>query len=269
MYGLTYWPLTQARASVINLVLAKGPSDVAVRFLTLRAALSPAAADAIVEASIPYLQSDSPVLLNGAIAAMYRIADGPHSLVAPAVRARAEVALLDAENHVINFADNQTTIDYSASLGTVKDDRASGVLWGLIARHIADGQTEFALTWRRFPPDLPKLVQLMLVPANGDRQDRQYSSLPYALHTAYGPAALPYLETIMARSDLPWIRTESAKELVQSDRPSGFAFLAAAIERNSRDRLEILQFLRDRFPELRTANDPAILAFLKSRSARP
>ncbi len=267
MYGLTYWPLAQASASVINLVLAKGPSDAAVRFLTLRAALSPAAANAIVEASIPYLQSASPVLLSGAIAMMDRIADDPHSRVAPAIRARAETALLDAEDHVIKFADNQTAMDYASSLGAVKNDRAGKVLWDLIARHIADGQAEIALTWRHSPSDLPKLAQLTLIP--GDRQDRQYSSLPYALHHAYGPAAIPYLETMLARSEFTWVRMGSAQELVQSDRPSGFAFLAAAIEQNQPYRLEMIQFLRDRFPELRTANDPAILAFLKSRSANP
>ena len=92
-----------------------------------------------------------------------------------------------------------------------------------------------------------------------------YSSLPYAIHRAYGDAALPALESAIQKSGYVWVQTGCARELVQAGRKSGFAFIAQAIEQNKLYRREMVQFVQDRFPELRGADDTKVLAFLKAR----
>jgi hypothetical protein len=208
MYGLTYWPPEQASAAVTQAMRARGPSDVAVEFLNRGAGLPTADADSVVQGAIPYLQSASPVLLGGAVAAIYRTAVARNSRVSAAVRDRAEEALMNAAGH-ITAGDAQTATDYAAALGMVKNGRARQVLWSLVNRHIARGQAVIALAWRREPDDLPKLARLAMETASGNNP----SSLPNALHHAYGDAALPYLKEMAEQSPSALVRTNSAEEL--------------------------------------------------------
>lgn len=266
MYGLTYWPAPEAESAVLDAVRARGPSDVAVQFLIRRPELAATNGDSLVHGAIPYLRSDSPVLLRGAVTAIYRAALPETARVTPAVRARAETAMLQAADHVASVADAQTVTDYAAALGVIKDPRASAVLWDFTDRNVARGQAVIALTWRRSPADLPKLAQLTLAPTDGHDLDSELSSLPYAIHRAYGDAAIPYLETMLKRSEFTWVRTGSARELMLAGRPAGFAFVADAIENARRYRLEMVEWVRGQFQELRHADDPAVLAFVKARA---
>lgn len=267
MYGLTYWPAAEAAATVKNLIRTRGPSDVAVDFLTLRPGLDARAADSVVEASLRFLSADSPVLLRGAITAVYRIGLAAKPGISPALRTRAETALVESENHILATSESQTACDYAAALGTVKNDRAGAVLWDLVSRDTAAReQAEIALTWRGDPADLPKLARLALAPANGDPLNRGLASLPYALHRAYGDAALPYLEAMLAKSEFTWVRTESARELILAGRPSGFAFVADAIEARKPYRRELIDFVRGQFPGMRNAGDEEVLRFVQTRA---
>jgi hypothetical protein len=261
MYGLTYWPGQEADSLVREAVRSRGPSDVSVQFLVRRPELAASNGDSIVESAIPYLGSDSPVLLRGAVTAIYQVA------LRGAIRARAEAALIQAADRVVSTADAQTMNDYAAALGMAKDERASAVLWDFVSRHVARGQAVTALTWRHSPADLPKLAQLTLVPANGHNLDAELCSLPYALHRNYGELAIPYLETMIEHSEFTWVRTDCARELVLAGRPAGFAFLVDAIEKNRMYRREMVDFVRGQFPELRQADDGAVLNFVKARAA--
>ncbi len=261
MYGLTYWPVEQADRVVMEAMRSRGPSDVALQFLSRRPEFLASQADSLVEGAIPYLHSDFPVLLRGAVTVIYQA----HSKVSPAVRARAETALLDAADHVAKMADAQTVINYAAALGTCQDERAGTLLWDMVQHNVAREQAIIALTWLHAPADLPRLAQLTLVPANGHNLDRELASLPYHLRRGYGEAAIPYLETMLERSEFTWIQTQSARELMLAGRPSGFAFMVDAIESSRSYRREMIDFVRGQFPELREADDGAVLSFLKAR----
>lgn len=268
MYGLTYWPEAEARTTVENLIRTRGPSDVEVDFLTRRPGFDTKETESVVESALPYLRSDSVVLLRGAIAAIYRIALAVKPGIGPALRARAEAALLDTKDHILAMDDARIACDYALALGPAKNDRASAALWDIVHRvPAAAEQAEIALTWRGSPEDLPKLAQLALGPANGDPLNRAPAALPYALHHGYGEKAIPYLETMLAHSEFTWVRTDSARELILAGRPSGFAFVADAIETGKFYRRELIQFVRDQFPLMRNAADPAILQFVKEKAA--
>jgi hypothetical protein len=103
-------------------------------------------------------------------------------------------------------------------------------------------------------------------PTTGDPLNTELASLPYALRNAYGAAALPALENALKKSGYVRVRTNCARELIVENRPSGFAFVADTIERNRFYKREMIEFVRECFPELRGADETAVLASLKRRA---
>jgi len=88
MYGLTYWPENQVGPQLWEWIRAQGPSEAAVRlFLHLKQFSQPHTAE-LVEVSIPYLQSNSAVLVYGALYALSAIVLPLDSPVSPDLRAR-------------------------------------------------------------------------------------------------------------------------------------------------------------------------------------
>jgi hypothetical protein len=255
--GLAYWPDDGINRRLSDLLHARGPSDVVVE----RTFCTPGAVNFI----LPHLRSENPVLVRGAITGVTRLVFADPPLLSPEARARAEDALISAAEHVLRVADAQTANNYVSALGGVRDPRAHDLLWNFANRNVLTEQSLIAITWFKNPADLPRFAMLLEAPAKGDAMQTTYSSLPYAFHRVYGDAALPVLESAIQKSGYVWVQTNCARELVQAGRKSGFAFIVQAIELNKFYRHEMVQFVQDRFPELRGADDTKVLAFLKAR----
>ena len=249
--ALGYWPESEVRLRLSQIYATRGPSDVVVA-----AALS--TAPGLLERAAPYLQSTDPVLLRGAVAAARELLRQRPS---PAM----ESALLAAAGHIERTADPQTLVDYTAVLGGVKDHRASALLWDFVDRRVSEGQALIAITWRKDPADLARLSAALEGSPRSDEHSRDAASLPYAMRNSYGEAALPYLETALRNSHYVWVRLNCAEELILAGRRAGFLFAADAIAHNQPYKLELLQFLRDRFPETRGAPESQVLDFLERR----
>jgi hypothetical protein len=249
--ALRYWTEDEVRRHLTASYLSQGPSDVIVDDPIQ---LSP---ELLVKAA-PYLQSSDRVLLRGAVRAATRL---QWKQPTPAM----EQAMLDAAEHIVRTADEQTVTEYVAALGSVKDDRGKKLLWDLVSRGVATEQALIAITWRKDLGDLPRLSAILEGPLREDKMNRQLSSLPYALRNSYGRAALPYLETALKNSRSVWILESCARELILAGRHSGFAFAVDAITTNKTYKLELLQFIRGQFPELRNAGESEVLAFLSKR----
>ncbi len=264
--ALSYWPGEQASKAVLAGILAQGPSEDSARLLWFsREMITTAEMEAAVQVALPYLKSDSAVSLKGAIDVVQGIALGEKSQIGGALKKRAADALIDAEGHVVALGSREIANTYAAALGSMKDDRAGKILWSFVERNIAHEQAIIALAWLHSPADLPKLAP-MAFPATVQTGDSGPTSLPGALRSSYGNAALPYIEEMLQRSPYVFVRTASARELVNAGRPSGFAFIVDAIEQNRPYRGEMVQFLRDRFPELRQGDDAAALHLAQSKA---
>jgi len=267
-YALAYWPGDQAKRAVLAALRARGPSEDSAQVLMSMSAREIITADeeeSAVQDALPYLKSDSKISLKGAIDMAGWIALRENSPVGAALKTRAVNALIDAEAHVVALRDTDIANAYAGALGRVQDDRASKILWSFVDRHIDGGQAIIALTWLHAPSDLQKLAQLALV-SGTQPDDTGPPSLPSLLRQAYGEAALPYIEDLMQRSPFVRVRVESARELVLAGRPSGFAFIADAIEQEPPYRQEMIQFLRDRFPEIRQGDDTAALNLARTKA---
>uniref|UniRef100_Q01Q32 Uncharacterized protein n=1 Tax=Solibacter usitatus (strain Ellin6076) TaxID=234267 RepID=Q01Q32_SOLUE len=250
--ALAYWPQAEADARVDRELPARGPSDMTVEGTLQRH-------PEMLALVLPYLKSNDPTLLRGVLTGVSRW------IYAHPADVQAETALIAAAEHVIASSDEQTVVNYAAALGTVRDPRAGALLWNLVQRNVAREQALIAISWRKDPRDLPRLAALLESPAAGDPLSYKLASLPYALRNSFGDAALPYLESALKNSEFVWVRTNAARELILAGRPSGFAFVAQAIEQKTRYVREMVQFVQDRFPELRGRDDDAVLAFLRAR----
>ena len=105
--ALTYWPAVQAEASVKEWLRTNGPSDGMINFLARGPFNALPDFNSILEIALPYLQSDSPVLVAGAVAAAHHLT-GSASKASPELRKRAEKALMDAQDHIRAVGDSAT-----------------------------------------------------------------------------------------------------------------------------------------------------------------
>ncbi len=257
--GLGYWPDDEVQSRLNSLAQGKGLSDVVVDRTML-------ASPELAEAMFRQLKSDNPVSVRGAVTAASRVISNRQQLFSNSAKARAVEALIAVAEHVIRVGDGQTINDFAAALGAIRDERSQQILWDFVRRRVAYEQSLIAITWRKDLNDLPRLAAILDAPATGDPLSGELSSLPYALHNAYGAAALPVLENALKKSGYVWVRTSCARELTIENRPSGFAFVADATEQNRFYKREMIEFVLGRFPDLRGAGDAAVLAFLKRRA---
>jgi hypothetical protein len=156
------------------------------------------------------------VLLRGAITGVNRLLFADPPLLSPEARARAEDVLISAAENVLRGGDSQTGNNYARALGGVHDPRARDLLWDFVKHNVLTEQSLIAITWLKNPADLPRLAALLEAPAKDDPMQGTYSSLPYAIHRAYGDAALAVLESAIQRSGYVWVQPNCARELVQA-----------------------------------------------------
>jgi hypothetical protein len=81
----------------------------------------------------------------------------------------------------------------------------------------------------------------------------------------YGDRAIPYLEQAISASPYVFVRTSSAEQLALKSRPAAFRFFLDAVQNDRFYKLELVQWLKDRFSLPQSADDKAVIAFLNSR----
>jgi hypothetical protein len=244
--GLSYWPGDSTSRRLLSLLHTKGPSDSLIRFLTRQPGFRNSVE--IVEASLPYLEADSPVLMRGAVDALRSA-----SRFNPGILE----AMLHSAEHVVSHTDKQTGFDLAQVMAGTKDERAHALLRKLLEKGY--NQVAFALISFADPADLPGLGALLPVQA----------SLGQELYRRFGNAAVPYLNRALAGSPERFAAQEIARQLIAIGEPAGFQFVVRAIEQKNISRFEMIQFMKSQFPELKTANDDAIASFARQRAGAP
>jgi hypothetical protein len=247
MYGLSYWPERTASEKLLHLLHTKGPSDSVVVFLMRQPGFRAAHSDEIVEASLPFLRVDSPVLMGGAVEALRRA-----SRDNPAIRE----AMLRSAEHVVSGADSQTASYLAQMIAATKGERAHAVLRGLL--EAGHDQVAHALLSFGDPSDLPGLSALLTDPGG--------VSLAQELYRIHGAAAIPHLERALRGAPGRFTAVHIARQLMSIGNPAGFQFAARSIEQKSFWRLDMIQALKSQFPELNTASDDAVAAFARKRA---
>ena len=253
--ALDWWSEAEVERRLAEAIRTSGPSDVVMGRYSTRPAPE------LIDPMLPYLQSDNPVLLRGALLGLGWLLRTDTDRKPGGVETRAESAILAATEHVVKIGGPEMVSNLAVTLSVVRNDRARDILWSLVERGVGREQSLIVIAWRKDVRDLPRLGSLLTAPVTGDPLKTELSSLPYALRNSYGDAALPFLEDGVQRSGYVFVRTNCARELLLAGRNAGFAFVVHA-----RYKQEMVQFIRDSFPEIKGADEGALLAFLKERA---
>ena len=251
MDGLSYWPEDSTSLKLLALLHSRGPSDVMVRFLMRQPPLRAARAVEILEASLPFLKSESPVLVAGAIEA---IQHGPHD--GPAVLD----ALLESAVHVDRYADAQSAANLTQWLAETKSETAHSQ----IRRFVEEGRDYALAPLAAFADakDLPLLGSTLVERASDDH----LVPLPSILYSTYKDAALPYLERALSAAPGRFTSREIALQLMIAGSPTGYQFAARAIAQRGPSRMDLIQAIKGHFAELTSASDEKVIAFVKERT---
>jgi hypothetical protein len=110
--------MVQAEASVKEWLRTKGPSGAMIHFLASGPYDSLPDFDSLLEIVLPYLRSDSPVLISGAMATLWHLT-GAASKASPELRRRAEEELRDAQDHIRAVCDSGTATQVDSLLETL------------------------------------------------------------------------------------------------------------------------------------------------------
>lgn len=171
------------------------------------------------------------------------------------VQAQRAGLVMGAAPEIVQRGDAHLQQLLALALGSIKTEASRDMLWRMVQEGKAAGQSKIALAWIGDTRDLPRLAGVM------------DASLPYSLHRVYGDAALPWLKKAARETTQPAVRKECAKELAIASQPAGFHFLLQSMDETPSFRPEVLQFMRDRFPDLRDADDGRVLDFVRERAA--
>jgi len=257
--SLTMFDSALLAKQMTALVREKGPTEEITRIVDQHEELFVGGHQAF-RATLPQsLNSDSALAQAGAL--QYLIWEENHDWgKTPEIRNQRTDLVLKAAPAILDRGNANLQQLLAEALGSIKTDASRDLLWKMIESGKSEGQSRIALTWIGDARDLPRLAALLTQANSTD------SSLPYSLHRAYGDAALPWLDRAARDTKQIGVRIACARELVLASRVEGFRYLLEATTETPSAKREVVQFIRDRFPDLRDAPEDAALAFLKSKT---
>jgi hypothetical protein len=241
------------------LVRAKGPTEEIARIVDGNEELFEGGHQAFLALLPPFLNSDSALAQAGAL--QYLVWEPNHDWGrTPEIGSQRAYLVLKAAPAILEYGNPHVQQLLAEALGSVKSDASRDLLWKMIESGKSGEQSRIALTWVGDARDLPRLAALLT------QAGSTYTSLPYSLHHAYGDAALPWLDRAARDTKQVGVRIACAQELIMANRVEGFRYLLQAVNESPSTKQGELQFMRDRFPELRDASADAVMAFLKSKA---
>jgi hypothetical protein len=234
----------------------KGPTEEIARLLDQNENLFEGGHEAFMAVLPGFVQSRSALSQAGAL--QYIVWEPNHDWGKTAeVQSRRAMLVAGAAPGILKRGDQHLQQLLALALGSIRTEAAREMLWQMVQEGKSAEQSEIALTWIADSRDLPRLARQM------------NASLAYSLHRAYGQAALPWLKKAARETTQPRLRQACARELVIAAEPEGFKDLLQAIAETPSFRREALQFVRDRFPALRDADEGKVLDFVRDRARAP
>ncbi len=264
--SLTMFDTALVAKDLDALIRDKGPTEEIARMLDQAEILPPGGNQTFLSTLPGFLSAGSPEVKAGTL--QYLIWSQNHDWGKTAqFRNELSAMVMDAAPAILDGSDTRLHQLLAEALGSLKTDAARDLLWQMIESGKAEGQSRTALTWIGDVRDLPRLAGLLteINPASPNSMD---TSLAYSLHRAWGNAALPLLKQAARDTTQAGVRISCAKELILADEPAGFQYLLQAMGERPSFKQEGLQFVRDRFPDLRGQDEDGVLAFMKSKANR-
>jgi hypothetical protein len=258
VYSLYYYPEDTWRRELPALLRERGPTEFLAYFLSWsKTALQPVGEE-IVEEVIPYLMSESPAKVGGALQTLVFLR-GYQWPPEEDTGARMQAAVWGAVDHITALDGQEALRPLCLFLGGEKSDRAREVLWRLSEHPSVREQALICLTWIGDARDLARLGETMLGSGRG------IGSLPYHLRRAYGEGAAAYLLRGLGESANERVPLACARELALAGHAEGFEFFREAVEQDRKYKHSVTGFLHDHFGMRTDGSDKATLEFIETR----
>jgi hypothetical protein len=163
---------------------------------------------------------------------------------------QVDASVLPRLDRLLAFRDGTLLRTLALYLGVSASPASKAALLQIAKNPSASEQALICLAWHRDPKDLDSLLPFLLEGGS------EAATLPYHLRNSYGDAAVPYLLRALADADSPFVRLQTAFELVLLNEKAGVRYLYEAVLRrneisNKAQASEIRQFAIDRlgFPK--------------------
>jgi hypothetical protein len=255
LYSLYYQDERTRADFVRELIHDHGPTEEIAFFLSWQRRVLQSQAEELVNVLIPYLQSSSPLVAGGTVHSLVFLKSHYDWTARPNIPSRIEKAVGEAVEQLLHFRDRQVLQPLALFLGEWKADRSRELLWRLVDDGTVRGQALICLTWIADPRDLSRLAK------------EGGAMLADHLDGAYGSAAVPYLRERLKSPDVRF-QVEAAKQLANRDEPEAWRFIVDAIEQDRPYKQQILQWIRDRSREMRSATVEELLVFVKAKHSQ-
>ncbi len=256
----------QVRPVLLSALHGRGPNDALGYLFGSRGNIIVPIVAQIVAASLPYLHSSNPTEVEGAVHVLSLLRD-PYYRLPPETLAQIAGALQADIDFIISKNNEKAAWWVANLLGATRPPNGHALLWKLIDAGLTTEQSLICVTWFHDPSDLPRITVIVKQNSPSDPHGYSHSGVVEHMQTEYGAAARPYLRDILTSSQQTWVRTAAAKGLVQMNDQAGWEFFIDVIHQRPFYRDEMVQWLGDNFPAIRSADDPAIVTFLESRLA--
>jgi hypothetical protein len=133
----------------------------------------------------------------------------------------ADTLVYQSLDHLLTVRDNVLLRNLAEYLGSSAPSEVSRkALLELAKNPEVREQALICLTWHKDKRDMDDLLPFMLDGA---------SSLPYQFRNMYGAAAVPYLLKALTQSSSPFVRLQSAEQLVLMNEKAGVRYLYEAV----------------------------------------
>jgi hypothetical protein len=251
------------REETLSVLKSEGLNDfLAYAFDSSGSILKPIS-EQIAAVALANLNSPAPQKVLGAIHSLVLLSDPSFGLGAETMH-EVSRSLDSSVDHVVSQRNEKAAWWLANYFGQKRTAETHQSLWKLADTNLAAEQSLICITWFKDASDLPKLTTVTESYDPDDPHGYRHASVAEGIGS-YGQIAVPYLHRLLQNSRQTWVRTSTAKALVSMNDSAGFQFFIAMLKDKPFYTNELIGWLKDTFPTLKTADDSRITAFLQEK----
>jgi hypothetical protein len=149
----------------------------------------------------------------------------------------------------------------------IPDETSLEILTGYLY-HPDSSVRQYAMNGLSYWPEesvLPALGAILAEPGRSADARDFVATLPELLYRNFGDAAVPYLEGALSTGSGDLTARNIALQLMIANDPVGFQFAARVAAQKSDSGIDMIQRLKQQFPELKNADSNTVAAFAERR----
>jgi hypothetical protein len=251
------------RQETLSVLKSEGPNDcLAYAFGSSGSILKPIS-EQIAAVALANLDSPTPQKVLGAVHSLVLLSDPAFGLGAGTIH-NVSQSLDSSVDHVVSQRNEKAAWWLANYFGQKRTAETHQLLWKIADANLAVEQSLICITWFKNASDLPKLTTVTETYDPDDPHGYRHASIAEGIGS-YGQVALPYLQRLLQNSRQTWVRTSTAKGLVSMNDPVGFQFFIAMLKDKPFYANELIGWLKETFPTLKTADDSRMMAFLEEK----